>query len=150
MITLTLLASGSVQQQWRFEQQQTIRIGRADDNDLMINDQQVSRHHLDLLPSNPGSAQGVWQLQSHGTNGTLLNGQWVTQGVVAHGSTIQLGLAGPTLRFEIQIPETSLPLNTVNTTSQEPLRPTDLGNCTHEHNQPDNRFCIFCGAPLHD
>ncbi|MGF1600482.1 MAG: FHA domain-containing protein [Thermosynechococcaceae cyanobacterium] len=109
MITLTLLGNVSEPQQWQFELHKTIQLGRSADNDVILDDHQVSRHHLDLTPSNPGSIQGVWTLQSYGTNGTLLNGTLVTQGVVSHGSMLQLGLSGPSLRFEIQAPLGSAP-----------------------------------------
>ncbi|MGB7413162.1 MAG: FHA domain-containing protein [Thermosynechococcaceae cyanobacterium] len=177
VITLTLLGNVSEPPQWRFELHKTIQVGRAADNDVVLDDHQVSRHHLDLIPSNPGSAQGVWMLQSYGTNGTLLNGTLVTQGVVSHGSTIQLGLSGPMLRFEIQaplgpatlditVPKISEPLSTstdlpIREVSESPpeisrpvqpsvqvLAPIQTRFCTHQYNEPGARFCSHCGELL--
>jgi serine/threonine protein kinase, bacterial len=161
VITLTLLGTDSQPRQWRFEQNKTIRVGRAADNDLTLDDHQVSRHHLDLSSSNPGSAQGVWALQSYGTNGTLVNGTLVTQGIVSHGSTIQLGLSGPVLRFEIQAAVVeAMPMQKVPDVSEllpiaEPLQsislvpaPIQTRLCTHDHNESGNRFCIYCGELL--
>lgn len=53
----------------------TVRIGRADDNDLVIDDLVVSRHHAELRAQPDGSYE-IADLGSH--NGTYLNGRPVT------------------------------------------------------------------------
>ncbi len=150
MVTLTLLDSSA--QQWQFELHSVISIGRGKDNDLVLANTQVSRHHLDLFPNNPGSTQGVWQLQSHGTNGTLLNGKLVTQGVVSHGSKIQLGLSGPVLKFELPSEVDTQKLShdqLADWATQIPTKKRRIPElCTHSNNEPGNQFCIHCGVPL--
>ena len=48
-----------------------VRIGRADDNEVMVADLQVSRHHAELRKS-PGGTYEITDLGSH--NGTFVNG----------------------------------------------------------------------------
>ena len=56
-----------------------LRIGRADDNDVVISDLQVSRRHAELRPL----GGGLFQLTDTGSsNGTFVNGQRVTTAVV--------------------------------------------------------------------
>jgi serine/threonine protein kinase, bacterial len=147
VITLTLLGAASEHQQWQFELCAGVRVGRALDNDVVLANEQVSRYHLELSPKACGS--GGWQLQGLGTNGTLLNGKFVTHGDVFHGDRIQLGLSGPILKFELRS-QASLP-----TEEKGDFRPLAAGKkkqsaviCAHEHNEPGNRFCIHCGEPL--
>ncbi|HHW13784.1 MAG TPA: DUF3662 domain-containing protein [Firmicutes bacterium] len=64
------------------------RIGRADDNDLVLGDTNVSRHHASLL-----WRDGVVRVRDLGSrNGTRLNGQPVEEAEVAEGDEVQLGL----------------------------------------------------------
>lgn len=54
----------------------TIRIGRSPDNDIVIAVDQVSRYHADLqLDDN-----GQYTLTDHSSNGTMVNGQLVSNG----------------------------------------------------------------------
>lgn len=53
----------------------TVRIGRADDNDLVVDDLVVSRHHAELRAL-PDATYEIVDLGSH--NGTYLNGRPVT------------------------------------------------------------------------
>src|SRR5208282_4788327 len=52
-----------------------LRIGRVPDNDLVLSDLNVSRHHAELRKSPTGSYEIV-DLSSH--NGTFVNGQRVS------------------------------------------------------------------------
>jgi serine/threonine-protein kinase len=50
MLILSLLdpQQSQVIQQWRFEQEPLVRIGRAYDNQVVINSDLISRYHLEI------------------------------------------------------------------------------------------------------
>lgn len=65
----------------------TMRLGRALDNDLVLEDASVSRHHASISASN-----GTFQLKDLGSqNGTYVRGERVTEAVLADGDAIKLG-----------------------------------------------------------
>ncbi|MDX2812433.1 FHA domain-containing protein [Streptomyces sp. NPDC001902] len=68
----------------------TIHIGRASDNDLVVSDLLVSRHHAELR-SLPDGGYEIVDLHSH--NGTYLDGQRVERAVVHQGDIIDVGHA---------------------------------------------------------
>jgi hypothetical protein len=67
-----------------------LRIGRADDNDVVLADLRVSRRHAELRRS-PGGEYEIADLDSY--NGTFLNGQRITRAVVTEADDIGIGLA---------------------------------------------------------
>jgi serine/threonine protein kinase, bacterial len=141
MVTLTLLEpqQKTPLQQWHFQTETVIRIGRSAENDIVLSDSLVSRHHLELrkidLTQSGNAGDGSWQVTSKGTNGTFLNGVLVTQTLVPHNSLLQLAQGGPILKFQ---------------THEEVQQnvPALAYSCSHEGNSPDNLFCIHCGQPL--
>lgn len=65
-----------------------IRIGKAGDNDFVVNDPHVSRYHARLLHEEEGS----WLLEDTGsTNGTFVNGVRIVKKRVVPRDVIQLG-----------------------------------------------------------
>ncbi|WP_405015474.1 ATP-binding cassette domain-containing protein [Kitasatospora sp. NBC_01539] len=66
----------------------TVRIGRALDNDLVLGDLDVSRHHAELHTLPDGGHQ-ISDLASH--NGTYLNGRPVTRALVGPADIIGIG-----------------------------------------------------------
>jgi pSer/pThr/pTyr-binding forkhead associated (FHA) protein len=65
----------------------TTRIGRALDNDIVINDRSVSRHHASIEYRNGG-----FVLRDLGSqNGTWLGGQQVTEAPLGGGDALRLG-----------------------------------------------------------
>jgi ABC-type multidrug transport system ATPase subunit len=69
-------------------------IGRADDNDVVIRDLQVSRRHAELR----GFGSGRFQLtDTSSSNGTFVNGQRITTTVVTEADVI--GIGGATFRL---------------------------------------------------
>ncbi|QDY75454.1 FHA domain-containing protein [Streptomyces qinzhouensis] len=66
----------------------TVRIGRAADNDLVVDDLTVSRHHAELR-SRPDGSYEIADTGSH--NRTFLNGVPVTVAAVAEGDVIGIG-----------------------------------------------------------
>jgi serine/threonine-protein kinase len=129
-------------QQWQFEDESTIRIGRAPDNHVILTNSLVSRYHLELRRIDVARQSNSWQLINQGTNGTFLDGILVSQALLKDGSLIQLARGGPTLKFQLEAPreETLLPL-----ASQ--LSPVSR-SCTHSGNSSQNLFCIHCGQPI--
>ncbi len=149
MVTLTLLhpQASTPLQQWNFQSQSTIRIGRSPDNDVILDDPLVSRHHLELKRT-PAQSGNLWQLVNQGTNGTFLNGILVTRGLVPDDALIRLAREGPLLKFQIQESANPVPVPLPPAEAQliAPLPRPNL--CTHERNPPANLFCIHCGQPL--
>ncbi|MFI1968673.1 ABC transporter ATP-binding protein [Streptomyces cinnamoneus] len=66
----------------------TVRIGRSPDNDLVVDDLVVSRHHAELRTL-PDGGYEIADLGSH--NGTYLNGSAVQAAPVAPGDIIGVG-----------------------------------------------------------
>ncbi len=70
------------------------RIGRHHDNEVVIDETNVSRFHAQLLPTDTG-----WQIVDQGsTNGTRVNGQFVTRGELNDGDVLSVGPATFTFR----------------------------------------------------
>nr|WP_234542427.1 FHA domain-containing protein [Streptomyces shenzhenensis] len=66
----------------------TVRIGRAADNDVVVDDLIVSRHHAELRVRPDGSHEIV-DLDSH--NGTYLNGRAVTHALLGPRDVVGIG-----------------------------------------------------------
>lgn len=65
----------------------SVSIGRADDNAVVLNDLEASRHHAVLVRTGDG-----FRLKDLGSNnGTFLNGARVTEAVVVDGDVIGIG-----------------------------------------------------------
>jgi serine/threonine-protein kinase len=139
VVTLTLLDSQKKTplKQWHFEKKSVIRIGRSADNDVILTDVVVSRHHLELRQIHSQQDGNCWQIISKGANGTFLNGVLVVQSLLSDNSLLQLARGGPILKFQIE------PV-------KSPEKPTasSPNSCTHEGNSPENLFCIHCGQPI--
>jgi len=162
VVTLTLLEpqQKTPLKQWCFENSSVIRIGRAADNHVILSDNLVSRHHLEIRQVSSGGG-GSWQVLSKGTNGTFLNGVLVIQDALPNNALLQLAQGGPILQFQVQgiippewqsISGSDSPLSGVGS-SAEKISPELSNNpgsltCTHEGNSPQNLFCIHCGQPL--
>ncbi|MEU9099892.1 FHA domain-containing protein [Streptomyces sp. NPDC048361] len=88
----------------------TVRIGRAEDNDVVIDDLVVSRRHAELRLL----ADGTYEIVDVGShNGTYLNGQPVARAPVAPGDIVGVGhhaycLVGDELQEYVDTGEVSL------------------------------------------
>lgn len=102
VITLTLLhPTQSVPvQSWSFESESVIRIGRSNDNDVIIYSAVVSRHHVELWNNPTG-----WEIINFGANGTFVDEKPITQMPVLDGMTVRLGNSGPKIRIRIGVSE---------------------------------------------
>lgn len=88
----------------------TVRIGRATDNDLVVDDLTVSRRHAELR-ARPDGTYEIADLGSH--NGTYLNGQPVSVAQLSAGDIVGIGhsafcLVGDTLQEFVDTGEVSL------------------------------------------
>ncbi len=82
-------------QTWRFRKESLVRIGRAEQNEVVIGDPYASRFHCELR------FQGEhWDLVNLGRHGTMVRGERVETMTIDHGTVFQLGPTGPSFRFE--------------------------------------------------
>ena len=98
MITLTLLhpLKSVPIQKWNFQPNSIIRVGRANDNDVVLYSAVVSRHHVEIRPRGDD-----WALISRGSNGTFINGRKIKKVLVKHGMIIRLASSGPKIRITL-------------------------------------------------
>jgi ABC transport system ATP-binding/permease protein len=87
-----------------------MRIGRTPDNDLVVSDLGVSRHHAELRKSSSGKYEIV-DLGSH--NGTFLNGRRISAALLSDADIVSVGhatfrLSGGELREFIDTGDVSL------------------------------------------
>jgi len=75
----------------------TVRIGRAETNGIVMSDDLVSGEHLELRRTGE-----VWEIVDlDSTNGTFIDGERVTRAPVGAATAVRLGLGGPELRLTI-------------------------------------------------
>jgi serine/threonine protein kinase, bacterial len=141
LLTLLDPEQQSPLQQWSFESEPIVRIGRSPENHVVIPNTLVSRQHLELQRVK-GGRSSQWYLVNHGTNGTFVNGTLVSQGWISDGSLIQLARGGPILHFQITTLEVGGKIRTDPPVSRPVLR------CTHAGNPQGNLFCVHCGEPI--
>lgn len=98
MITLTLLhpVQSTPVQNWTFEHEPVIRVGRASDNHVILYSAVVSRYHTELRQTGV-----LWEVVSLGSNGTFLDGEQVDQALLVDGAVIRLARSGPNIRVNL-------------------------------------------------
>jgi serine/threonine protein kinase, bacterial len=140
VVTLTLLEPQQKNplQEWSFNSEPLIRIGRSADNHIVIADDLVSRYHLELRRVDTGGQKIAWHLVNKGINGTFVNGILTTQAQIPDTCLLQLANGGPLLKFQAEPAVVKSPIIPKNT----------LPKCSHEGNNPNNLFCIHCGQPI--
>ncbi|MBB5032462.1 FHA domain-containing protein [Prosthecobacter vanneervenii] len=81
-----------------------ITIGRAEDNDILVDDERISMHHAEIVQNADGSLQ-VFDLKS--SSGTFVNGERQLSCTLLHGDTIAFGpLVG---KLDMEDPATQSP-----------------------------------------
>lgn len=98
-LTLTLLLPGkSVPvQNWTFENESLVRVGRAADNDVVLYSAVVSRHHLELRKNTQS-----WEAVNIGANGTYMDGEAISQIPVKDGMIVRLASSGPKIQISLE------------------------------------------------
>jgi pSer/pThr/pTyr-binding forkhead associated (FHA) protein len=81
---------------WTFDQISLIRVGRSNNNDVVLYSAVISRHHLELHYQ-----AGVWWAVNRGKNGTYLNNVAIKQSRLVDNMTLCLAKSGPRLQISI-------------------------------------------------
>jgi len=67
--------------------QDSVTIGTAQDNDLVLGDETVSQYHVELA----ADADRIHVFDQGSTNGTRAAGLWIVDGFISRGASISLG-----------------------------------------------------------
>jgi pSer/pThr/pTyr-binding forkhead associated (FHA) protein len=89
-------------QTWKFKGQKAIRIGRAEDNDIIIRQPMVSRLHAVLKWGGER-----WVLVGESRFGTLIGDLPITESELTEGDRFQLGAMGPVLSMQSSLAESA-------------------------------------------
>ncbi|WP_017294402.1 FHA domain-containing protein [Geminocystis herdmanii] len=127
MITLTLLhpLKSVAVQKWNFEPNSVIRIGRANDNEVVLYSAVVSRHHLEIRPRGED-----WALISLGSNGTFINGKKINKVLVKDGMIIRLASSGPKIQITLSQEAESANGQPNQNSKRQPLTSRDISKET--------------------
>ena len=99
MITLTLLhpLQSVAVQSWTFNDESSIKIGRATNNEVVLYSAVVSRHHVEIKKSGE-----EWEVVNVGSNGTYVDGKRVEQTKAVDGMIFRLASSGPKILIKIE------------------------------------------------
>jgi pSer/pThr/pTyr-binding forkhead associated (FHA) protein len=81
-------------QNWTFETESVVRVGRSTDNEVVLYSAVVSRHHVELREDN-----GQWKVINLGTNGTYIEGKRIEKYDAKDGLIIRLASSGPKIQI---------------------------------------------------
>jgi pSer/pThr/pTyr-binding forkhead associated (FHA) protein len=105
-----------------------LTLGRAEDNDVVVDDERLSKHHAEVI-CHPDGRVEVRDLGS--TSGTLVNGESVESRTLRHGDTLSFGPLTAVLHLEEadapdeEIRERSASNNHLKPPAEEPQRLQD-------------------------
>ncbi len=150
MARLVLLSEGFTGRSFDLKAEKAT-VGRVADNAFEIPEASVSSHHAELLLR--GNELVVKDLGS--TNGTFINGEKVTDGVVKPGQILRLGMVE--MRFETGVPASGkprLPLDQTRVIPQGvkldelvgPRTPLDLKNTAFSKKSNKATIIFIAGA----
>ncbi len=87
MATITIYVPDQEPLQLALDGYEQVSIGRGPDNDIVLDHVSMSGTHATIL-----NIGGTFQIQDLGsTNGTYLNGEAISEGVLSHGSRVNFG-----------------------------------------------------------
>jgi pSer/pThr/pTyr-binding forkhead associated (FHA) protein len=124
VITVSLLhpTQSVPTQSWIFTTEETVRIGRATDNDVVLYSAVVSRHHVELRQNVAG-----WRVVNMSSNGTYSSdGQPISKVVATDGMIFRLATSGP--RIQVNLGDSRPPAKPIiidDDTSSEDLTAVD-------------------------
>ncbi len=100
MITLTLLhpLQSIAVQSWTFNDEPSIKIGRATNNEVVLYSAVVSRHHVEIRKSGVDE----WEVVNVGSNGTYIDGELVERTKALDGMIVRLAKSGPKILIKIE------------------------------------------------
>ncbi len=100
MITLTLLhpLQAVAVQSWTFNNEPSIKIGRATNNEVVLYSAVVSRHHVEIRKS----ASAEWEVINLGSNGTYIDGKPIERAKAVDGMIVRLAKSGPQILLKIE------------------------------------------------
>ncbi|WP_421656501.1 FHA domain-containing protein [Leptothermofonsia sp. ETS-13] len=85
-------------QNWTFENESVIRIGRDSNNHVVLHSKVVSRFHAMLW-----GFGNEWKIVNLSSNGTYLNNAPVPHALLTTGTIIRLAPSGPQIRFRLLV-----------------------------------------------
>ncbi len=129
-----------VVRQWEFVPPTTIRIGRAPDNEVIIDRPSISRLHATIEFTSLSRGGGYWQIINHGANGTFVNELSIDRVLVTNNERVQLAQDGVLLTIQLDVAPVA------PTPPAAPAAPAVV--CIHADNPADTLFCIHCGQPI--
>ena len=99
MITLTLLhpLQAVAVQSWTFSDEQSIKIGRATNNEVVLYSAVVSRNHVKIEKTGED-----WEVINLGSNGTYVDGVQIERTKVSDGTIVRLASSGPKILIKIE------------------------------------------------
>lgn len=90
-------------QNWTFDTEPVIRIGRSAENDVVLYSAVVSRRHVEIRRHGTN-----WEIVSLGANGTYIDGKQVSKTLAVDGMIVRLASSGP--KIQINIPPQESPI----------------------------------------
>ncbi len=124
-------------QQWEFVPPAPIHIGRAPENEVVVERPAISRLHATIGYTSLPQGGGYWQIVNSGANGTLVNDLAIDRVLITDGDRIQLAQGSALLTVKLNV-ASAVPSVAIS----QPVA------CTHPDNPPGTLFCIHCGQPI--
>ena len=114
MITLTLLhpLQPVAVQSWSFQDEPSVKIGRATNNEVVLYSAVVSRHHVEIKKL----GEDEWEVVNIGSNGTYIDGKRVEQTKALDGMVFRLASSGPKILIKIESTQNQ---DTANVSSEQ-------------------------------
>jgi pSer/pThr/pTyr-binding forkhead associated (FHA) protein len=121
-----------------------IHVGRVEGNDIVLPAPSVSSRHCMFIIR--GADILIRDLNS--ANGTLVNGQLITEKVLLLGDTIQIGEVVMKLESSIKRPKLRSPVAALTQSGNLTVTPKAIGGSAPEQAKPDDARYVSGGSPI--